>query len=99
MLLLRQIPVKEELRIWTNENVGKIHRDFPWAVESLADRFGEIASFPGSDPHSLRKEFGRFIKGRDQYPVEIAIAALDAILRIDGKRTGTSVGFAEAQAC
>jgi hypothetical protein len=83
LLLLRQMPVKEELDIWTNEKLQEIICDVPWAIERLADRFGEIVSVPGAASDSLRKRFGEFIQVRGQYPVEIAIAALDAILRID----------------
>lgn len=80
-LLLQQAPAACELAVWTKpENIP----EGQWAVDQVARRFRKIANFRfGFDHEQLRKNFGVFVDKRTEYPVEIPLAAIDAIIRID----------------
>jgi len=72
VLLLRQMPVVEELDVWVKHSLVKILEESPWAIERLADRFGEIANRRVLASDELRTRFGIFAQDRGKYPTEQA---------------------------
>ena len=83
-LLLQQAPGAHELATWANPEIVNLIRGQHWQLERLADRIREMVnSRSGFDQEQLRRALGRFVEKRSEFPVEIPLAALDALLRAD----------------
>ncbi len=83
-LLMNLAPNSCELTMWANnENIDSISGDI-WQVNRVADRLREIVDSKRTiDSEKLREKFGIFIVNRTQYPFQVSLAALDALLRLD----------------
>lgn len=87
--LLNLEPSSDELVIWEQlEKSAWRHRSPLWHLRELRSRFDKVATWGVSgDRHrrdQLRQRFSPFIVQRRQYSSEIARAALEAMLQLDG---------------
>lgn len=83
-LLLHQAFYPGELSIWRNAELLDASRLRSWELQTAGTRLKEIVTASGKgNAAQLRKELGTIVERRAAYPIEIALAALEAILRLD----------------
>ncbi|MDA1277876.1 MAG: hypothetical protein O2960_28090 [Verrucomicrobia bacterium] len=83
-LLLQQALDPRELNTWANPEIVNAIRGEPWQLDRLAGRLKEMVNVrAGFDEEQLRQQLGVFVERRLEFPVEVSLAALEAILRID----------------
>lgn len=83
-LLLQQTPNTYELSTWRNPEIIDVIRGQHWLLDRLADRLRDMVNSKYRfDPEQLRKGLGVFVEKRSEFPVEIPLAAMEALLRVD----------------
>ncbi len=83
-LLLQQALDAREVATWANPEIVDVIRGQHWQLQRLAERLREMVnSRRRFDQEELRKGLGVFVEKRREFPVEIPLAAMDALLRVD----------------
>jgi hypothetical protein len=83
-LLLQQTPNTYELSTWRNPEIIDVIRGQHWLLDRLAERLRDMVNSKYRfDPEQLRKGLGVFVEKRSEFPVEIPLAAMEALLRAD----------------
>ena len=83
-LLLQQALHPRELKIWADPEIVNTIRGEPWQLDRLAGRLIGVVNLRGRfDQEQLRQQLGVFVESRLEFPVEVSLAALEAILRIE----------------
>lgn len=83
-LLLQQALHPRELDTWANPEIVNAIRCKPRLLNRLAGRLKEMVTVRARfDESQLRQKLGVFVERRLEFPVEVSLAALEAILRLD----------------
>ena len=72
-----------EIELWSDPQTLKILQSSPYLLDGFPERLMNLANQYSSEHERIRQALGPIIEQRDEYAIEISLAVVDAILRLD----------------